>query len=102
MLCLSSLSNESLFHKVYRNGRTLLPLKLGFSGLQVSGTRVAFVSDDCSGELCCTSTASNGKEGCMSDVTGSDAALCPLYSLRCLIGVNPPQSKFMEQTPFNQ
>lgn len=55
-LCLSTLSNESLFHKVYRNGRTLLPLKLGFSGLRVSGPRVTFASV-CSRVLCCTSTA---------------------------------------------
>lgn len=101
MFCLSSLNNESLFHKAYRNGRTLLALKVGLCGLRVSGTRVAFASGY-SRAFHCTSIASHGMEGCMSDVSGSDTALCPLHSVQCLIGTNPPQSKFMQQNPFNQ
>lgn len=34
----------------------------------------------------------------MSDATSSDAALRSLYSMRCLIGTNLPQSKFMQGT----
>lgn len=38
MLCLSSLSNKSLFHKVYRNGRTPLVLKIGCVGFGYKGS----------------------------------------------------------------
>lgn len=51
MLALGSLGNESLFHQVYRNGRTLLSLKLGISGRWLSVTRVGFASS-CSRVLC--------------------------------------------------
>lgn len=91
----------SFFDKVYRDGRTLLPLELGFFGLRVWGARVRFAFG-CSRMLCCTSAASHGKDNCMSDVTGSDATSCPFYSTWCFIGTNLPQSKFVQQTPFNQ
>lgn len=37
VLCLSSLNNKPLFHRVNRNGRTLLSLNLGFSGVMNKG-----------------------------------------------------------------
>lgn len=91
----------SFFDKVHRDGRTLLPLEFGFFGPRVWGARVRFAFG-CSRMLCCTSAASHGKDSCMSDVTDSNATSCPFYSTWYFIGTNLPQSKFMQQTPFNQ
>lgn len=87
VLCLSSLSDKSLFHRVNRNGRTLLSLNLGFSGLWCyeQGWHLPQVAP-----------------GCCAVPVADDAALCPLHSMRCLIGTNPPQSEFVQKTPCKQ
>lgn len=97
MFCLSSLSNELLFLKVYTDVRSLLPLKLSFSGLHVSDVRLALASG-CSKVLCCTA-ASNGRDSFMSDITDINASWCPLHSLHCLTGPNLPQRMSMQEMP---
>lgn len=85
VLCLSSLSYKSLFHRVTGNGRIFLSLKLGFSGLWCyeQGQHLPQFAPGHSAVP-------------QADGTRVGAGLCPLYS------TNTPQSKFMQKTPFEQ
>lgn len=97
MFCLSSLSYELLFLKVYRGVRSLLSIKLSFSGLHVSDVRLALALG-CSKVLCCTAT-SNGRDGLVSDITDIKASWCPLHSVHWLTGPNPPLRMSMQEMP---